>query len=964
MLRLRHIAAVFAVLIVSAGAQEALRDLRTPGFRVTLDRGGMLRVWYLDLPLVTGASCQADTNDWQQIVPSRTPKLAIKEAREGDTQTLTVQTEVPGKGTFTTTVELTVSRLRITNDFVITRASECNILYTECFLARDTLADREFKTDNGASGVLKVGASTTYTKGLRRLEVPTELGKLTIAVAESYTVAGKEGGQAWEFRSVCDRKWGAEDRKTFTLMNVHTLPEPQALSGHTEYEFQFEPRADMDARLDAMRSRLVAAREARLAEMAANEQAREARIQKDGGVVLYPTPQRYERLAGEFILSDKVPIVVPDQMSEPESRAPKRLREELAAYRGVKLAIVPESKWTGGAPAIQIGTTTAQKQLSERLPRGRQEAFSLQMTKGHVLLAGTDPAGTWYGVQALLQLPRWRDTTLVMPCVSVDDWPDFKMRAMTLTLGSPSQMDFLRDTLRRVLPRQRVNMVFIGGASLGKVRWPSHPEVAGENAFTPEQIRELADLARANFIEPVPHVQGFGHTGSLAGKRPDLLAPKAAGRAPCFDISRQDVRAYIFDLYADAIEAFQAKGYFHVGFDEAQGLQLICGERTPAEVVAEHITAVDGWLRQRGLRMIMWADMLLDHDTFGTSSAANSKAPHYGNVDTAPALEMIPKDILLANWYYGVATEHPQLAFLQKAGFEVFPTTWYREANNFLFLRNAHQAGATWAAGSSWMYCSAMNPTMMGALLGEYAWTAGRPELEQLNYDELDLFHALLQPPRVSDRPHRQQTIDLAASANRSAVDRLPGDGKGWLDLGVLRDLSALRPGSLTTKTYQRTIEFAVPGDDHGARCVMVHGSKPALAGVPGAATVPVGKRADALAFLHVGTAYDCRATPAGSYEILYEDGSKETFALRNSLQIAGWLKPSGYGSWRTARQQSYCRDTTLGWRGLTLDGRTAELCLTEWRNPKPNVAIREIRLVAPPNEALALFGLTALQAR
>ncbi|MBT7297897.1 MAG: hypothetical protein HN849_00200, partial [Victivallales bacterium] len=57
----------------------------------------------------------------------------------------------------------------------------------------------------------------------------------------------------------------------------------------------------------------------------------------------------------------------------------------------------------------------------------------------------------------------------------------------------------------------------------------------------------------------------------------------------------------------------------------------------------------------------------------------------------------------------------------------------------------------------------------------------------------------------------------------------------------------------------------------------------------------------------------------------------------------------------------TYCRDATLGWRGLTLDGRTAELSLTEWRNPEPEKAIREIRLTAPADGALALVGLTML---
>lgn len=959
MRRIRHALGLLLVGVLSLGAQEALRDLRTEGFRVTLDPGGTLRVWYLDLPLVTGSSFQVASTDWQNVVPGRAPKLRVTESREGDARVLKVAAGVVGKGTCTTTVSLAKNELRIAYEFTLTADAGGGYCYAECFLARDTLADRNFSTDNGTTGTFAVGAATTYGRGFQRVEFPTELGGVAIAVTDSYT--GPQGAtrQAWELRSVCDRKWGAEDQRTFTLMNVHAFEPGAVTEGKTEYQFTFTPSPDFAAKLAALQARKEEVRDQKMAELAAQATARQARIAAAGGVVLYPAPQQYERLPGEFGVSAQTVIVVPDAASEVERRGPERLRRELAEYQGVSLRIIAESAWSGQGSAILIGTAEA-KQLLARLDTAHQEAFCLSLTPERVLLAGTDAAGTWYGVQALLQLPRWRGTELVMPCVRVEDWPDFAVRAMTLTLGSPSQMDFLRQTLRRVLPRQRVNMVFIGGASLGKVRWPSHPEVASDNPFTPEQIRELADLARENFIEPVPHVQGFGHTGPLAGSRPDLLAPQAAGRAPCFDITRQDVRDFIFDLYADAIEAFQAKGYFHVGFDEAQGLELICGDRTPAEVVAEHITAVDAWLRQRGLRMIMWADMLLDHETFGASSAANSKAAHYGNVDTAPALALIPKDILLANWYYGGAEEHPQLAYLQQAGFTVFPTTWYSPKNNFCFLRNARQAGATWAAGSSWMYCSATNPTMMGSLLGEYAWTAGRPTLEELNYDELDLFHALLQPPRISDRPCRQQAIDLTSAANRDLGDSIPGDGQGWLDFGPSRDLSALKPGLLQTTADDRSFSFTIPGKKVG-RCVLVGGEKADLAGVPPTATVPVGLRADALVFLHADTADNSATRPAGTYQIVYADGSTEDFALRNTIDVAGWLKPVSYGSWQTARQQTYCCNATLGWRGLTLDGRTAELSLTEWRNPKPEQAIREIRLTAPADGGLALVGLTAL---
>jgi|APSaa5957512622_1039677.scaffolds.fasta_scaffold47571_2 hypothetical protein len=92
---------------------------------------------------------------------------------------------------------------------------------------------------------------------------------------------------------------------------------------------------------------------------------------------------------------------------------------------------------------------------------------------------------------------------------------------------------------------------------------------------------------------------------------------------------------------------------------------------------------------------------------------------------------------------------------------------------------------------------------------------AGRPALDQINCNELALFHGLLQSPRVSNRPHQQRTIDLGTVANRDLLGRVPGDGKGWLDLGPSRDLSGIKPGG--AKTPFMTAPLSSPCRARGA---------------------------------------------------------------------------------------------------------------------------------------------------
>ena len=628
------------------------------------------------------------------------------------------------------------------------------------------------------------------------------------------------------------------------------------------------------------------------------------------------------------------------------------------------------SSQAGSAPGvIAVGEPKANSLVAKLLKEwGREvtptdpgrEGYLLEVRSDMALVAGSDLRGTWYGVQALLELLRWKDDRLALPCVCVRDWPEFEVRAMMLTLGVRNQMDFLRHTLRRVLPRMRMNMVFIGGASLGKVCWPSHPEIAYPTAFTPEDIRELADLARENFIEPVPHVQGFGHTGPLKQSHPELLVP-AKTRQPCFDITKPAVRDFVFDIYGDAIDAFKAQHYFHVGFDEAQGLQLISKDRDPAEIVSHHITEVSQWLEKRSLRMIMWADMLLDSERFGESSAANSLKEHYGNVNTAPAIDRIPKSIILANWYYRGAEEHPQLEYLTKLGFHVFPTTWWLPENNHNFLRSAHEAGLKWASGSSWMYCAATNPSMMNCLVGEYAWTPNRPPLAELDYEPLGLLCRWMKPPRPSDARCTQTPIDIRRSMNRSYTDDVPGDDKGWLDLGAERDLSAVESGRRRLGRYVFDVQ---PAGERGG-CVLVRGPGSSLKGAPTSATIEVGRACDSLVFLHTAHFLDYSPRALGSYEVKYADGDVVTMPLHNAINIGPWLRTKQFGWWRRERLNGHYLETERAWVGYTLAGDEVDLVAFEWVNPKPEAVVAAVKLTLSdrsPDLAVGLFALTAVR--
>ena len=964
------------VCLVAASAVPAqdLAKAHTPGFSVTVDRQAWIRVWYRGIPVVAGSSFSIAKPEWKgNVFPdpkgrARSPYRTSASRRDG-TRVLTLTGEVKGVVRNTITIELEQDRLRIENAYTIEANPDVGHVYTECFLSRPLLDGAGYRDGTGATGTLSAAEpGRVMGEDVRDVRIDTRFGALRLEAAQEHSLGGETTPSPWQWRSVCDRPWGADDRKTFSLCNVATIARETPIIGRSELVIRFERNAAFEQEVAKRRAAQEAVRQELVTERQAGLDARAARLTKRRGIVVSPMPQQLIVLDGTFVVGPGTRIVLDDTPTEEGKRAGLCLAGELRDYYGLAVPVVPASEAGSGTGRIVVGQHGANAVLRTLLAGSGQsaaadepgpEGYRLAVTPRAVAVAGSDARGAWFGVQTLLQLLRWEGDRLVIPCVHIRDWPEFKVRAMMLTLGSRSQMDFLRHTLRRVLPRMKLNMVFIGGASIGKVKWPSHPEAGYETAFLPEDIRELADIARENFLEPVPHVQGFGHTGPLKNTHPELLIPGKSTQ-PAFDIRKPEAREFVFDIYADAIEAFRAERYFHVGFDEAQDLNLICGEQDAAALVAHHITEVSRWLDQRGLRMIMWADMLLDHERFSTSSAANSRAPHYGNVNTAPALERIPKSTMLANWYYRDAEEHPQLQYLKDAGFHVFPTTWWQPANNHNFLRSAHKLGLTWASGSSWMYCSATNAAMMNSLLGEYAWTPNRPSLDELDYEPLGLLSTWMKPPRVSDRPCEQTPVDLRETMNRSYHDEAPGDDAGWLDLGPEKDLSALSPGRRLLGRYLFDIQPAATGSG----CILVRGPAAELERVPQTASTAVEQVCDALVFLHTAHCSEYGPRALGRYVVVYADGQEVDVPIQHTVGIGPWLRAKQWGWWRRERTRGHYWQTERAWVGYTLAGEEVDLVAYEWRNPRPDMKIQALRLEVTdksPDLAIALFGLTTL---
>ena len=141
-----------------------------------------------------------------------------------------------------------------------------------------------------------------------------------------------------------------------------------------------------------------------------------------------------------------------------------------------------------------------------------------------------------------------------------------------------------------------------------------------------------------------------------------------------WDVLNPKVNAIVFDLMDELIDAFDADA-FHVGMDE---IFLLGSEQSPstkgkdpADLFAKAVNDMYGHLvKKRGVVMLIWADRLIDGPKYGFGKWDSS---HNG---TAPAVDRVPKDIILCPWHYSLRESYPSIPMFLNKGFRVLPASW------------------------------------------------------------------------------------------------------------------------------------------------------------------------------------------------------------------------------------------------------------------------------------------------
>ena len=326
-------------------------------------------------------------------------------------------------------------------------------------------------------------------------------------------------------------------------------------------------------------------------------------------VHILPTPQKVEIQEGHFVWDDYV-VLTYDASDAEISQIVTMWRSDLEQISGKKVQF--SRGVIKGKHFIEL-IKTDHLGVSEN----EDQAYRLTVNNNFIRLEATTNTGLFYATQSLKQLFRYSFLSnkgeIVIPCMTITDWPNFKIRAWQddISRGPIVSMDYLK----RLIPMMaecKLNAFSLYTEHTFKTQ--CHPDIAPTDAFTAEEIKELEDYCRPYHIQIIGNQQCFGHFEEI------LCNPFYSDLADTkwnLNPAKEETYQFLEDHLREVARAYKSP-YFNINCDETeslgQGYAKAYVDSLGAETVYyQHVNRVNRMLRPYRKRVLMWGDIADKH---------------------------------------------------------------------------------------------------------------------------------------------------------------------------------------------------------------------------------------------------------------------------------------------------------------------------------------------------------------
>ena len=397
-------------------------------------------------------------------------------------------------------------------------------------------------------------------------------------------------------------------------------------------------------------------------------------------------------------------------------------------------------------------------QTSGAEPSDKSEGYCLLVGPEGAVVAGHDPAGTFYGAQTLCWLLGRDAAGVYITGARVDDYPSLAWRGAHLFVGNRA-LPFHEKLIAHVFARLKMNNLVL---QCEQAKWDALGNAAPPWAMSKADLRAEIAFARRYGLTVTPLVNSVGHMSWLFANGANLALAEDPQTPYAANVSNPQTDALLFRLDDEVLDTFGSQA-LHIGGDKVT-LRGRYPHRsraqypTVADAYVAQVTRLHDHLRKRGVRAWLWSDMLLSPGD--ARDAANAPSP-------AQAVQMrnrLPKDIVLTDWHYQADDPFTSPHLLRQAGFgPVIGATWAVPANITGFshaLAADRQRGllqTTWAGYNSSEDNLAHEKHQFTAfvLAADCAWNGGQIDPKHLPYDPEKVFDRLYGLPLPPIQPEQ-----------------------------------------------------------------------------------------------------------------------------------------------------------------------------------------------------------------
>ena len=285
-----------------------------------------------------------------------------------------------------------------------------------------------------------------------------------------------------------------------------------------------------------------------------------------------------------------------------------------------------------------------------------EEGYELKIGENSILIASKNSKGAFYAVQSLLQLMPIKSNGLAIaiPCLELQDEPQFKYRGMHLDVGRHFfSVDFIKKYID-LMARLKMNtfhwhLTEDQGWRIEIKKYPKLQEIAAfrnetlvghynnqphqfdgkkyGGFYTQEQIKEVVAYANTRQVTIIPEIEMPGHSQAAIAAYPALGCTgeqvEVATKWGVFDevyCPKESTFKFLEDVIDEVVTLFPGK-YIHIGGDEApktnwkrcahcQRLIKEKGLKDEHGLQSYFIARMEKYINTKGKQIIGWDEIL------------------------------------------------------------------------------------------------------------------------------------------------------------------------------------------------------------------------------------------------------------------------------------------------------------------------------------------------------------------